>query len=252
MNPLAARRLKAQSQRRFTDHKPVGDPYTLASDHPSIVSGTTLFRARITKPEDMPRLLKSGHNSRKIGKRVEKGAWDGMPIFTLTLQERATCPATCSHWRDCYGNKMNWSKRIEHGPEMEGILHAELTALNDSHPQGFVVRLHVLGDFYSVDYVKRWWDWLNAFPALHVFGYTARTKDSEIGRAIDAMRGFMWNRFAIRFSDGDAGYGNTVSIDGEEEAGCAIICPAQTGKADCCATCGLCWGTKRDIAFLRH
>ncbi len=32
----------------------------------------------------------------------------------------------------------------------------------------------------------------------------------------------------------------------------AIICPAQTGKADSCGTCALCWHTKRRIAFLQH
>ena len=32
----------------------------------------------------------------------------------------------------------------------------------------------------------------------------------------------------------------------------AIICPAQTGATDCCATCALCWNSVRSIAFRRH
>ena len=32
----------------------------------------------------------------------------------------------------------------------------------------------------------------------------------------------------------------------------SIVCPAQTGKTQCCATCALCWTTKKNIAFLRH
>ena len=25
-------------------------------------------------------------------------------MYTVTLEERATCPKTCKHWYDCYGN----------------------------------------------------------------------------------------------------------------------------------------------------
>ena len=32
----------------------------------------------------------------------------------------------------------------------------------------------------------------------------------------------------------------------------AILCPAQTGATDCCATCALCWASTRTIAFRRH
>src|SRR5262249_24811065 len=35
---------------------------------------------------------------------------------TLTLEERATCPTTCRHWRDCYGNKMHRAQRWQRGP----------------------------------------------------------------------------------------------------------------------------------------
>ena len=32
----------------------------------------------------------------------------------------------------------------------------------------------------------------------------------------------------------------------------AILCPAQTGATDCCATCALCWQSLRSIAFRPH
>lgn len=32
----------------------------------------------------------------------------------------------------------------------------------------------------------------------------------------------------------------------------AILCPAQTGATDCCATCVLCWQSERSIAFRPH
>src|SRR5882724_9505769 len=111
-----------KSKRRFTEHKPLGHPMTLASDHKAVVEQTTLFPSRIRAPDFSDRLFKSGVHSRKIGSHVTKGVWAGMPIFTLTLEERATCPTACEHWSDCFGNKMHWSTRFKAGPELERIL----------------------------------------------------------------------------------------------------------------------------------
>jgi hypothetical protein len=142
-------------KRRFTDHKKVGKPLTLSPDHPAVIEGRTMFPSRVTEEHD--RLLKSGQNQRKLGSHVSKGRWAGMPIFTLTLEERATCPRSCQHWNDCYGNHMHWPKRHAHGPELEGKLALELAVLAAKYPAGFVVRLHILGDFYSSEYVRRWY-----------------------------------------------------------------------------------------------
>jgi hypothetical protein len=30
------------------------------------------------------------------------------------------------------------------------------------------------------------------------------------------------------------------------------VCPEQTGKTECCATCGACWATDKNVAFMRH
>jgi hypothetical protein len=81
----------------------------------------------------------------------------GMPIYTLTLEERATCPTSCGHWRSCYGNSMHFAHRIDHrSPGFATLLAANVKRLGVEHPHGFVVRLHVLGDFYSVAYVDLW------------------------------------------------------------------------------------------------
>src|SRR4051812_1807050 len=98
--------------RRFTDHGEAGQPYTLAPAHIAARLGTSLFReGRLRAATNTDRVLISGHNSRKIGAAVTKGRWSGYPVFTLTLEERATCPRSCLHWLDCYGNKMNWPTR---------------------------------------------------------------------------------------------------------------------------------------------
>jgi hypothetical protein len=242
---------------RWTDE--IGAPRPLAADNASVVQGRTIYRHRVTPAVRPDRILKSGMNNPKIGAVVVKGPWRGMPIYTLTLEERRTCPTSCHHWRSCYGNSMTWSERIEHGPDLERRLEHELWLLDQRHPGGFLVRLHVLGDFYDTGYVLRWFDWLQRYPALHVFGYTARRPDEEIGFVLRQLVERHWPRFAVRIST-DArtpapGWPRAVTVAAGPDRrtiGDAVVCPAQTGRTNCCATCGLCWSTRRDIAFLLH
>lgn len=230
--------------RRFKEHfKKRGHGITLAEDHPAVIEARTLFPSRVTDPSE--RLLKSGIHSRKIGNRVVKGKWYGMPIFTLTLEERATCPRSCLHWFDCYGNSMHYPPRHRHGEALEKQLEKELTALNQRYPGGFVVRLHVLGDFYSVHYVAEWGRWMQRFSALHVFGYTARWVDDDIGIMLMQVRMAFPSRWWIRWS----GHDEEAALSTGESG---ITCPVQTGKTASCGTCGLCWSILKPIHFLAH
>lgn len=239
------------SLRRFASILPGSRHVHLRDDHPAVVEGRSLFPSRVEHPDQRPRLLIDGHNSRKIGRTVMKGKLRGCPIFTLTLEERATCPRTCLEWKTCYGNTSNWSRRIKHGRALEERLWEELADKQRRHPGGFLVRLHVLGDFYSTDYVELWAEALEAYPALHVFGYTARHPDSDIGEVIAQLLGAHPDRWHIRFSGVDAPANGSIVVDHAEETE-RLVCPAQSGKTDCCATCALCWQTDRTIAFLRH
>lgn len=249
--PASARYESGGSLRRFVSIKPKGHRVHLLPSHPAITESRTLFPSRVEEPSDRPRLLIDGHNSRKIGRRVMKGHWKGFPIFTLTLEERATCPRSCEQWATCYGNSMNWAWRIKHGREFEERLWEELAEKQRLHPAGFVVRLHILGDFYSVDYAELWAEALEAYPALRVFGYTARAPESEIGTIIAELIGVHPNRFHIRFSGWNGPRNGSVVIDSEADTN-HLVCPAQKGLTDCCATCALCWHSDRTIAFLRH
>lgn len=235
--------------RRFEAIKPRGHRINLGDDHPALVRGQSLFQARVYDQSELPRLLVSGHNSRKIGKVVRKGKWRGFPIFTLTLEERKTCPSSCTEWVTCYGNNMNWARRITADAAFEERLWEELADKQGKHPQGFVIRLHILGDFYSLRYTKIWAEALEAYPALHVFGYTARR--DEIGERLGEIVGSWPERFCIRFSGWDGPRNGSIVIDNEEDTE-HVVCPAQTAKTECCATCGFCWQSDRTIAFLRH
>lgn len=237
--------------RRHPSVKPRGSRVVLSALDPAFRSGRSIFPSRVFDPDEVQRVLKDGHQSRKIGKFVTKGPRRGWPLFTLTLEERATCPRSCKAFAFCYGNSMQAAERITAGDALEAQLWEELSDLQERHPGGFLVRLHILGDFYSTEYVELWARALDAFPALHVFGFTARDPlHDEIGIALWGMVTAGWSRFAIRFS-GRAGplLGSQLQPDADPQA---IPCPAQTGATDCCATCGLCWQSQRSISFARH
>src|SRR5260221_4939880 len=131
----------------------------LKADHPALTEGRTIFPGQVRSPTASPSVLMPGANSAKLGAVVSKGAWRGFPIYSLTLEERSTCPRSCHNWSTCYGSGMPWAWRVRHGIALDVALHRELGVLQARHPGGFAVRLHQLGDFPSVRYVERWTGW---------------------------------------------------------------------------------------------
>jgi hypothetical protein len=143
---------------------------------------------------------------------------------------------------------------VKHGPELEAAIAREIPRLLSVRGRvGILIRLHALGDFYSASYVRFWERMLEAHPNVAIYGYTARRRGEPIGDAIAAAKYRWGERFAIRWSDGGEAEDCTVSIKtaGQVPAG-AFVCPEQTGQTAACATCGLCWNTRRNVAFVEH
>lgn len=225
----------------------------LAADF--IEQARTKFRSRVLRVADMTNLLVSGHSNVKIGRDVRKGKLRGYWIYTLSLEERKTCPRSCDHWQTCYGNNMPFAKRVDHtDPAFLPALAAEIEMLLKRHKTGVLIRLHALGDFYSPEYVGFWRDMLERHPRLAIYGYTARQPlEDEIGAHVYQMGVRFGRRAMVRFSNGFLREMSTVSI--KTEADCpanAFVCPEQTGKTRCCATCAACWSTTKTVAFLEH
>lgn len=199
-------------------------------------------------------LFKYGRNNAKLGGIITKGDWKGMPIYSLTLIERETCPSTCYHWDDCYGNHMPFAHRFK----VEGLEKAipiELAKLSNKYPKGFVIRLHVLGDFYSPEYVKLWQDMLISYPKMRLYGYSARKSPDPIYKELWLLNIRFSERVKIRFSHSKA-YDSlepfTIYAGDDKSEFDSITCPEQTGKTESCSTCGLCWGINKSIKFVSH
>ena len=197
-------------------------------------------------------VLKKGSSNKKLGFKVTAKKWRGKRLYSLTLVERETCPTTCHHWEDCYGNNMPFAHRFSTNG-IEDKLRIEIASLLEKHKEGIVIRLHVLGDFFSVDYVKFWEDMLFENKKLCLFGYTGRQLDTRIGNAIRILNLRFGERCVIRHSWNKESKGISELYAAEESfEGKSFICPEQTGKVKDCASCGLCWTTNKTVKFLSH
>lgn len=247
---------RTDGQRRFAEHYPARG--AVATKAKSALAGHTIFPSRVVDPSDTARVLVSGANNSKLGKMVTVGRWKGDPLFQLTLEERATCDSACHLWLKCYGNSLHMARRHKHGPDLETALHSELRTFQILYPRGFVIRLHVLGDFYSVAYVDCWRAWLTKFPALNVFGFTARPRDGEIGKALLALVRDFPERFAMRWSMAASDFNATMTRraitlePGADVPHGAFACPAQSKNEKCCANCSACWQSQKTVAFYEH
>lgn len=261
-SPIDPDRVRRANGRRFAKPIPAtGRAGTvLPPDHPAMVEERTMFPNMIRTPAQAGRVLKSGGHNRKIGASVMIGRLKGAPILTLTLPERSTCPA-CENRADCYLNNMPMAQRIAPGADLEAALLEEVFELAGANPGGFLIRIHIGGDFYSWDYLKCWARMLRDFPPLNVFGFTAWPAASEIGADIAALRSRFSPRFEIRHSGSHEAHGS-FQIDFPTHmrkiAG-GIICPEMRDgylapeKQTHCGSCGLCWtGADFPIVFIKH
>lgn len=242
------------SQRRFAGVQKNEDSdvkITLEPHDPRFRAGTTVFPTTVIPASKLGRLLKSGHNSRKIGKQVAKGRLRGAPIYTLTLEERATCPRSCKAWAVCYGNNMPFAHRIFDDGTLTKRLWGELASLQADNPNGFLIRLHVLGDFFSAEYVGFWRQALDEFAGLNIFGFTARHPPDPIGVALVELVRDQYERCRIRFSGLAMEEDGAVVIERREDA-IGVLCPAESNPEISCGSCGLCWHSNRTISFMRH
>lgn len=237
-------------------------------DRIAVEEGRSIFHAKgVTQVEDAKNLLVSGHSNAKIGRDVRHGLFKGYWIYTLSFEERATCPRSCHHWATCYGNNMPYAQRIDHRDTLalRWKLEAEINRLISSRDRngvqrpGILIRLHALGDFFSPAYVRFWAGMLAIHSRLAIYGYTAHSPESEIGREIHCLKQAYGRRFAIRWSNGGLERDSTVPVlPGTTKVEGAFICPEQMNRTDgkgrplFCATCGLCWTTDKNVAFMEH
>jgi hypothetical protein len=237
----------------------------------AIELGQSLFQYKVKSVSEgmgkTERAVKKSTNA-KLGKKVLKGRLKGADIYTLTLEERKTCPPTCAHWLTCFGNNMHLATRYTYDEALIVQIEQDIEFYNSKN-KPFLVRLHVLGDFADMLYVMFWERMLATYEHLNVYGYTARQLGTPIGDKLNSMRSI---RFMVRISGDTSTLKNTaLSYDDlashkQLKTGQAFLCPTQIANkgdtklakkdqetlTDSCATCTLCWTIDKNVVFLTH
>ena len=211
---------------------------------------STVYPKSIKSVNDFA-VLKPGSNNAKLGFKITSNKWKGKRLYSLTLTERETCPTSCHHWDDCYGNNMPFAHRFSTNG-LEEKLETEIESLTKKHKEGIVIRLHVLGDFYSKEYVQFWQEMLLQFPTLCLFGYTANWESTPIGREIYLLNIRFHDRCVIRYSKNEQYTSPNRYAGNQLFKGKGFDCPEQTGRLPSCAACGLCWSANRTVRFINH
>ena len=216
----------------------------------AVVERRSIFPKQITSRSNP---LHSVANNAKLGagkKIIKKGKWKGQPMYCLTLEERKTCDSMCKMWLTCYGNNMYLAKRYVHGDKLVKDITNQLKELNTKHKQGFVVRLHVLGDFYSISYIAFWAKMMEKYPNMTVFGYTARLQ-GDMFTALKKLRYKYLDRWFIRFSDNKKGRGKLIYAS-DDKGKKGFLCPQTSGTTKACITCMACLSSKHTVWFPTH
>jgi hypothetical protein len=197
---------------------------------------------RDIRPGEKP--LKYGSGNTKIGgDRVRIGRWKGFRLLTCTNEERATCPATCQHRMDCYGNNMHNAVRYRIDQHWYDAVADQLVYECGRGP--VALRLKVLGDFSGMAEMRFWRQMMRRHRNLYVWGFTAYRENHWRIILLEFAMEFP-GRWVIR----NSGAGD-VPWAANAQGSIGFICPAYTHGIKC-ADCGLCWSTSKPVVFHDH
>lgn len=187
--------------------------------------------------------------------------------YTWSIEAEATCPGSTEACREvCYAKRLAtrranvrnaWAARtaLTERPDFTEILTAALAML----PAG-LLRIHVSGDFYSVEYIHAWATSLKENPHIHPWAYTRSWRVPELRAAFQTAFGKI-PQWLLASTDRDTG----APPEGWREATMlhevrkphkrpvlasaapsVFICPQQTQSQPDCASCGACGGHRID------
>ena len=126
---------------------------------------------------------------------------------------------------------MPFAHRFIANTALTSKISLELDILDKKYPAGYVIRLHILGDFYSVGYVNFWKRQLANRPGLRIYGYTRHHPTKAIGNAVLSVRQAFPDTFKIRFSNLPT---DNLSASSEHVSKRGIVCPVQLDKTPNC------------------
>ena len=208
-----------------------------------------------------------GLGNLKLGPGVY--SYSRLPGAKQSTYHHGTCPGSSMECEAiCY------AKRIG-GPVQEVYRRNGGSLVPPIPDECKILRLHVSGDFDTVEYIQNWIERLTMRPDVTCWTYTRSWRvpkllpwlehlrvlpNVQLFASMDSstedMPPFTWR---IAWIDGDPRLlGHQYSarhqhIDRDYGGGISYICPEETGHKKDCVECGYCFvGKKHDVTFLRH
>ena len=190
---------------------------------------------------------------------VKGGGKVGLKVYTYSRPPIATCPGATELCKSiCYD--------LPYSARYPSVKLNRASNLGSSIPPipntAQKLRIHIGGDFDTVEYINNWHRELSARPDVQAWAYTRSWAVPKLRRALERLRQLPnLQLFASvdRTTKGDPPAGwrlaklvNDPPVSVERGS---ILCPEQTGKRPDCESCGYCFTPRektRHIIFLQH
>jgi hypothetical protein len=196
-----------------------------------------------------------------IGNTKTRSAGTYRRVGLASLGQGGTCPPCRYAGNGCYAEHGKPAMQAKRALGGEADLRAVAIALSWAAKRGRLARIGVTGDLAGPDgrvderIVRNLLVMCRRMQRLTgrsmvAWGYT----HLPYGPWVDALRGA---GLMIRLSDRsvrDHGIPGAIVVENETDAKeqGAFVCPVQTGRTESCASCGACWNSRKDVAFLAH
>ncbi len=171
-------------------------------------------------------------------------------IFSFSLPGKITCPGA-SEWclKKCYGYRYEIRR-----PKCRKayLLNLLLTKKSEEFTRLMIgiipriipsFRIHVSGDFYSVEYIQCWTKICEQFPTTKFWSYTRSWNVEALLPHLDKLRSLdnvqLFASIDHTMLSQPEGW-RIAFIKGDERAS-GIICPAQINDNISCDNCGYCF-----------
>ena len=172
-----------------------------------------------------------------------------LPSFSLPVI--VTCPGKTPFCdRFCYGLKGQFTmlmvkekndRRLDATLE-KGFVDTIVEEIRKTRAPAF--RLHVIGDFYDVEYVEKWIEIILRLPKVIFFGSTRSWRCDFINKALKKLRDLpnVYIKASVDVTDDQDPLGCGWSVWSVE--GMGVDCPHDYGLVANCYECKRCWTIK--------
>jgi len=181
--------------------------------------------------------------------KYENGKLHNQLIFTLpAIQE--VCNRTC---KGCYAIKFQrlypsvlpYRNRMLAASKQKDFTSQVISEIKACKKKVVAIRIHESGEFYSQEYINKWYTIASSFPSMPFYTFTKRLADFDFSK-LSSLPNFV---LINSLQHGSLNYGKLSTLDKSK-----FICPYGT-SIRCGIECNYCWTKKAQQQcpqFVKH